>query len=388
MLATKDDPNGLPTGARRRVLVVVDDRDFADSLDTLLGLEGYETSVAYSAQGALATIDDFDAQVAILDYRLGQKTGVELAEALKRRRPGIVCILATAFADLDTAVEALRQGIDDYFRKPLHAEELLLTLDRCFDKVRLEEEKRAAEEALREARRLEVLGRMAGGVAHHFNNLLMVIGGNMELLSDRLGDDPQSAQLVETVARAVDRAGDITQGLIAFTHDQHISSEPADLAALMLETGASLPDEAVGDLQVQWHTGLDLKPVRIDRDAFMKALECLIRNAAEAMPDGGRLVVKASNQDWTSDGPPGDERVPPGPLRLGRGRRRGCRDDQTGGRKGLRAVLHQQGPGRTHGPRPLLRPRLRTPVGRSRHPRQPGRPGNHRAPLPAGRGRR
>jgi signal transduction histidine kinase len=44
----------------------------------------------------------------------------------------------------------------------------------------------------------------------------------------------------------------------------------------------------------------------------MKALECLIRNAAEAMPDGGRLVVKASNQDWTSDGPPGDERVPPG----------------------------------------------------------------------------
>ncbi len=312
VLAIKNEPAGLSVVPGRRVLIVVDDHDFADSLDTLLGLEGYATSVAYSAQGARAAIDDFDAQVAVLDYRLGQKTGVELADVLKRRRPGLVCILATAFADLDPAVEALREGMDDYFRKPLHAEELLVTLERCFGKIRLEEEKRAAEEALREARKMEAVAQVAGGVAHHFNNLMMIVTGNMELLQDRLQDDPQSMELAEKVIRASERAAEITQGLLAFTRGQLIKPEPIDLAALALETGSSLPAELTAGLQIQWHTASEPWPVRIDREGFKRVLECLIRNAAEAMPDGGRLTITTANRDPASEASPEAEHLPAG----------------------------------------------------------------------------
>ena len=312
VLAMKNEPAGPSVVPGRRVLIVDDDHDFADSLDTLLGLEGYATSVAYSAQGARAAIDDFDAQVAVLDYRLGQKTGVELADVLKRSRPGLVCILATAFADLDTAVEALREGIDDYFRKPLHAEELLVTLERCFAKIRLEEEKRAAEEALREARKMEAVAQVAGGVAHHFNNLMMIVTGNMELLQDRLQDDPQSMELAEKVIRASNRAAEITQGLLAFTRGQLIKPEPVNLAALALETGSSLPAELTAGLQIQWHTASEPWLVRIDREGFKRVLECLIRNAAEAMPNGGRLTITTANRDRASEASPESEHMPPG----------------------------------------------------------------------------
>ena len=312
VLAMENEFAGPRTDPGRRVLIVDDDHDFADSLETLLGLEGYVTSVAYSAQGARAAIDDFDAQVAVLDYRLGQKTGVELASVLKRRRPGLVCILATAFADLDTAVEALREGIDDYFRKPLHAEELLITLERCFGKIRLEEEKRAAEEALREARKMEAVAQVAGGVAHHFNNLMMIVAGNMELLEDRLKGDPESMELAGKVVRASERAADITQGLLAYTRNQLIKPEPVDLTKLALETGSSLPAELTAGLQIQWHTAPEPWPVRIDREGFKRALECLIRNAAEAMPDGGRLTITTANRDPASEAPPDAGHMPPG----------------------------------------------------------------------------
>ena len=199
----------------RRVLIVDDDRDFADALHGLLTIEGYVTAVAYNDRQARKAVETFDPQVAILDYRLGQANGVELAASLKQHRPAMVCILATAFAELDTAVEALRRGIYDYFRKPLHAEELLATLERCFEKLRLEEEKRAAEKALREARKMEAVGQVAGGVAHHFNNLLAVVQGNLELVETRLGDDPEARRFLGRSMAACDRAASITHGLLA-----------------------------------------------------------------------------------------------------------------------------------------------------------------------------
>ena len=133
--------------SKRRVLVVDDDRNFADGLRNLLALEGYEIGTAYGAGQAREIIETFEAQVAILDFRLGTTLGVDLIEPLTERRPGLVCILLTAYEDADTVVKALRSGAYDYVRKPVHADELLATLDRCFEKRRLVAAKEAAEEA-------------------------------------------------------------------------------------------------------------------------------------------------------------------------------------------------------------------------------------------------
>ena len=305
-----------PTTARvppgRRILVVDDNRDFADGLETILTLEGYEVAVAYSARQACAVVEDFDARVAILDYRLGQETGVDLVVPLRRSRPDLVCILATAYADLDSAVHALRHGIYEYIRKSFHVEELLATLERCFEKLRLEEEKRAAEQALGEARRMQAVAQVAGGVAHHLNNQLAVMQGHLELLQDHLADAPGPARSVDKALQAIERAADITHGLITFTRNQMLRPELADVSALALEAEDALRTEAAGNLKIEWHAAAGLWPVRVDRARFREALLCLVPNAVEAAASGGRLTIATANREIGDDDPAAQGRVPAG----------------------------------------------------------------------------
>ena len=134
-----------------RILVVDDDRDFADSLCNFLTTVGYSVSATYNAEEAAEIIEDFDPQVALVDVRLGRANGIELVKKLKERWPHVLFISMTAFSEEDVAVAALRQGVYDYLRKPMSPEEILATIENAFGYLRIEEEKRTAEQLLRES---------------------------------------------------------------------------------------------------------------------------------------------------------------------------------------------------------------------------------------------
>ncbi len=138
-------------GNERRVLIVDDENDFVSSLVDILESRGYRTETAYSAIGALDKIKEFNSQVALLDIRLGQVSGIDLLANLKKVHPAIICVMMTAYAAIDTAIEALQVGAYDYLRKPFYPPDLLATLDRCFEKIRLREEKKRVEDALKES---------------------------------------------------------------------------------------------------------------------------------------------------------------------------------------------------------------------------------------------
>jgi PAS domain S-box-containing protein len=133
------------------VLIVDDDRDFTCSLVDILETRGYHVEIAHSVQGGREKAETFDAQVALLDIRLGRNSGIDLIPHLKEARPGILCVMMTAYAAMDSAIEAIHGGAYDYLQKPLNIQHLLATLDRCFEKLQLEHEKAATEKALRES---------------------------------------------------------------------------------------------------------------------------------------------------------------------------------------------------------------------------------------------
>jgi len=292
-----DEVSRAEAGAKRRVLIVDDDRDFAESLHNYLLLEGYDVRMAFSAEQARRAVEDFDAQVAILDYRLGPTVGVDLVAPLKRRRPGIVCILATAFGDMDSVVNALRNGIYDYFGKPLHTEELLLTLDRCFDLLRLEQEKRSAEEALREAGKMAAVAQIAGGVAHHLNNLLMIMLGNVERLKVRMEDAPDQVKLADGLMRAIECAADINHSLVTFTRRQVLRAKTVDVNDVLTGLQDDLRQALGEPVQTQVVTSRDLWQVSVDAAQLELALLNIARNAGDAMPEGGSLIITAANVD-------------------------------------------------------------------------------------------
>ena len=133
--------------AERCVLIVDDDNDFADTLSRLLSYEGYGVKVAHN----ILTVENLlkqchcAIQVALIDLRLKGENGIDLIAKLQRLHPQLLTIIITAYASIETAIEAIQLGAYDYLRKPIHPDDLLMTLKRCYDHVELAEQKHVAE---------------------------------------------------------------------------------------------------------------------------------------------------------------------------------------------------------------------------------------------------
>ena len=133
-----------------RILIIDDDLDFAASLKLIVESENYKPLLAHSEEEALASIGKNVVDLALIDIRLGQDNGIDLIPKLKKIQPDILCVMVTGFGSVETAVQSLNNGAYDYLRKPVNPEELLATLRRGFEKIRLIKEKRVMEGTLSE----------------------------------------------------------------------------------------------------------------------------------------------------------------------------------------------------------------------------------------------
>ena len=132
-----------------RVLVVDDDVDFSESLVDLLSHAGHECASAAGPNEAAEVARSFRPQVALLDVRLGKWNGIDLVPRLKERHEETVCIMMTAFAEVESAARAVRLGADDYLQKPVAPETLLKRVQIALDHHDISLERRIAAETLR-----------------------------------------------------------------------------------------------------------------------------------------------------------------------------------------------------------------------------------------------
>jgi PAS domain S-box-containing protein len=134
-----------------KILLVDDDVDFASSMGAILDLEGHQVEVAHSVDKAVDKARDFIPGVALIDIKIGSESGLDLVGRLHELYPDLTCVMVTAYADIDTAIEALKSGVYDYLRKPFDTNELFSVLNRCSDRNRLLAEKAAADKARSES---------------------------------------------------------------------------------------------------------------------------------------------------------------------------------------------------------------------------------------------
>jgi signal transduction histidine kinase len=141
---------------------------------------------------------------------------------------------------------------------------------------------------------MDAIARLASGVAHDFNNLLTVISGYTNLLLGKLApDDPAHGEL-EQVARAAERAGDLTRQLLAFSRRQSVRSSVVDMGALVAEVEPILKRVAGDGVHVTAAIAPDLPPVCADPGQIEQVLLNLALNARDAMPEGGAITVEAA----------------------------------------------------------------------------------------------
>ena len=174
-------------------------------------------------------------------------------------------------------------------------------------------ERQRTEEALLQAQKMEAVGRLAGGIAHDFNNLLTAIRGNAELLFHQLKLDPARASEVEEILHAADRAATMTRQLLAFSRKHTMAPVTLNLNE-MAESVARLSRRLLGpDVTLEIQPAAALQPVMADPSQLEQLLLNLILNARDAMPEGGRIVVRTANRqmpDRTPESARAD--VPPG----------------------------------------------------------------------------
>jgi PAS domain S-box-containing protein len=158
-----------------------------------------------------------------------------------------------------------------------------------------------AEEALRQAQKMEAVGQLTGGVAHDFNNLLMAISSSLELLQKRVPDDPQSRRLIANALQGAQRGAALTQRMLAFARRQDLNAQSVDIAPLVLGI-RDLLERTIGPA---WTLELDLPDglpqVMADANQLEMAILNLTVNARDAMTGGGAIRL-AANAEYVDAG--------------------------------------------------------------------------------------
>src|SRR3954454_24171282 len=146
------DAIALKPRGGREVLVVDDDRDFAESIVDVLESQGYTPVLARSVEEAQEVLGHRSARVALIDIRLGSESGVDLLAALRQRRADLIGVMMTAHTETETVIRAMRLGAYDYIDKGAHPSEIIAVLERCFEKLDLQDERESAHDQLRLAK--------------------------------------------------------------------------------------------------------------------------------------------------------------------------------------------------------------------------------------------
>ena len=196
-------------------------------------------------------------------------------------------------------VHALERG-DFSYPLELGGRNELATLTKAFNNMRStlqrdEAQREQLQGQLRQAQKMEALGRLAGGVAHDFNNLLTVIRGHSELLLDRVRPDDPLHTHSQQIRKTADRAASLTRQLLAFSRMQVLEPKVLDVNELIADMGKLLRRLIRENIEFSLRLGDSLGRVKADPGQLEQVFLNLTVNASDAMSSGGRLTIETKN---------------------------------------------------------------------------------------------
>ncbi|HEY0745328.1 MAG TPA: PAS domain S-box protein [Steroidobacteraceae bacterium] len=157
-------------------------------------------------------------------------------------------------------------------------------------------QRKADEEKLRHAQKMEAVGQFTGGAAHDFNNLLMAVLGSLEILRKRMPDDPKMLSLLDNAVQGAKRGTTLTQRMLAFARRQELKTETVELADLIKNVNDLMERSLPPAVSIELHFPPNPIYVRTDPNQLETALLNLVVNARDAMPDGGTITVSVRKE--------------------------------------------------------------------------------------------
>lgn len=241
----------------------------------------------------------------LADYSLPGFDGITALSLAQQLRPDIPFIFVSGTLGEELAIDAMHRGATDYILKQ-RLGRLVPSLQRAIrelqerqERARVEEALRQSEKQLRQAQKMEAVGRLAGGLAHDFNNLLTVIMGHAQVLLNEMAMEHPFRTKVEEMQKAGDRAATLIRQLLTFSRKQ--PSTPKVLSVNPLITNfETMMRRLIGE-DLELTLALAPQDLRINADPAQveQVLMNLVVNARDAMPKGGRLRIETAQVELT-----------------------------------------------------------------------------------------
>ncbi|MFC2074737.1 PAS domain S-box protein [Bdellovibrionota bacterium] len=183
------------------------------------------------------------------------------------------------------------------------------------DMKKEEKEKENLQGQLFQSQKLEAVGGLARGFAHHFNNQLSVINGYVDLALESLGSDHPAKKHLELVKKAGEKSADLNRKILVFSREQELNPKPINIGKLLEESKELVGKAIAGDVEFSIkHKDVGLG--KIDVSQFEQVLLNLASNACDAMPKGGKLSIEAKNIDLNENDVKSHPGTKPGPYVL------------------------------------------------------------------------
>ncbi len=325
---------GLLEGVARRMLYV---EHYAMDIELTLrhfaeAAPQFKIDVVSTCRDAMAKLAQPPAyDVALIDLRMPDQSGLDFArEAKHRGLPLPPFIILSGRGDEAAAIASLKLGAADYVTKREgYLDQLQYTLERAIahdrldrigeqlraelaERKRIESEREKLEQQLREAQRMEAIGRLAGGIAHDFNNLLSVILCSTGFALEASKDGDGIKDELREVEKAAERAAALTRQLLAFSRKQVLQPVELNLNRIVAGVEKMLRRILGEDIDYFQVLAPDLGVVLADPGQVEQVMMNLVVNARDAMPAGGKLTIETSNVELDAGYAAGHASVEPG----------------------------------------------------------------------------
>src|ERR1035437_603955 len=242
----------------------------------------------------VAALEHGGIDLILSDFSLPAFDGLSALEIVRTKWPAIPLILVSGTLGEERAIDSLKSGATDYVLKERLAR-LVPAVHRAMQEVEERTERRRLEEEFIQAQKMEVVGQLAGGVAHDFNNILAVIMGYSDLIMSELGPASPLQKYAEEIRHASERAAGLTRQLLIFSRKQTVQPVVLDLNDVVQDMDKMLRRLIGENIEMTMIPGKQTGRVKADPGHVGQVLMNLVVNARDAMPNGGRLTIATSN---------------------------------------------------------------------------------------------
>lgn len=284
----------------RSCIVLADDN--ADMLSYIKRLlePFYDVIAVCDGEAALAIIKDTLPDLVLTDVMMPRLDGFALLRELRQnsRTRTLPVIMLSARAGEESSIEGLEAGATDYLVKPFSSNELLARVRTNLEMAKIRKE---SEEKVRQAEKMQVIGQLAGGVAHDFNSLLTVLIGRLEMLNKHVHDEA-GQKMLYSASNVAERSARLVKQILAFARKQPLRLEQVNLNHLFLNMEDLLISTLGKENRLQKKLADNLEPVLIDANQMEMIILNLTLNSRDAMPGGGVLAIETRNEHENKTG--------------------------------------------------------------------------------------